>query len=303
MPMSIVSDRDPKFVSRFWQSLQGALGTELRFSTAFHPQTDGQTERMIQTLEDMLRLCVLDFQGSWESHLPLVEFAYNNSYQASIGMAPYEALYGRECRSPLCWTEVGDKALIGPELVQMTTEKIKLIQQRIRTAQSRQKSYADQRRRELEFEIGDHVFLKVSPMTGVSRFGKKGKLAPRYIGPFEILEKVNTVAYRLALPPDLSQVHSVFHVSMLRKYIRDPLHVIDYSGVVVNEDLGYEEKPMRIIDRQVRQLRNKSISMVKIEWLEHYGKEATWEKEEEMKIRYPELFVGQGNLSLGTKLP
>ncbi|CAL5414693.1 unnamed protein product [Camellia sinensis] len=302
VPMSIVSDRDPKFVSRFWQSLQGALGTELRFSTAFHPQTDGQTERTNQTLEDMLRLCVLDFQGSWESHLPLVEFAYNNSYQASIGMAPYEALYGRECRSPICWTEVGDRVLIGPELVQMTTEKIKLIQQRIKTAQSRQKSYADQRRRELEFEIGDHVFLKVSPMTGVSRFGKKGKLAPRYIGPFEILEKVNIVAYRLALPPDLSQVHSVFHVSMLRKYIRDPLHIIDYSGVVVNEDLGYEEKPTRIIDRQVRQLRNKSIPMVKIEWEKHYGREATWEKEEEMRIRYPELFVGQGNLSLGTKL-
>ena len=137
VPMSIVSDRDSKFVSRFWQSLHRALGTELKFSTAFHPQTDGQTERMIQTLEDMLRLCVLDFKGNWEVHLPLVEFAYNNSNQASIGMAPYEALYGRKCRSPICWTEVGDKALIGPELVRVTTEKIKLIQQRIKTAQSR----------------------------------------------------------------------------------------------------------------------------------------------------------------------
>ena len=158
----------------------------MRFSTTFHPQTDGQTERTIQTLEDMLRLCVLDLQGSWGVHLPLVEFTYNNSYQASIGMASYEALYGRKCRSSICWTEVGDKALIGPELVRVTTEKIKLIQQRIKTAQSRQKSYADQRRRELEFETGDHVFLKVSPTTGVSRFGKKGKLAPRYIRPFKI---------------------------------------------------------------------------------------------------------------------
>ncbi len=146
---------------------------ELRFSTAFRPQTDGQTERTIQTLEDMLRLCVLDFQGSWGTHLPLVEFAYNNSYQASIGMAPYEALYGRKCRSPICWTEVGDRALLGPELIQVTTEKIKLIQQRIRTAQSRQKSYADQRKNELEFEVGNHVFLRVSPMKGVSRFRKK----------------------------------------------------------------------------------------------------------------------------------
>ena len=150
----------------------------------------------------------------------------------------------------------------------------------IKTAQSRQKSYADQIRRGLEFEVGDHVFLKVSPMKGVSRFGKKGKLVPRYIGPFETLERVNLVAYRLALPPELSQVHNVFHVSMLRKYIRDPLHVIDHSGIVVNEDLGYEEKPMRIIDRQVKQLRNKSIPMVKVEWKEHHGKDATWKMEE-----------------------
>ncbi|XP_028122408.1 uncharacterized protein LOC114319586 [Camellia sinensis] len=149
--------------------------------------------------------------------------------------------------------------------------------------------------RELEFETGDHVFLKISPTTGVSRFGKKGKLAPRYIRPFEILEKVNPVAYRLALPPELSQVHNVFHVSILRKYIRDPLHMIDYSEIVVNEDLNYEEKRMRIIDRQERQLRNKSILMVKIEWEGHYGKEATWEKEEEIKIRHPELFVEKNN--------
>ena len=194
----------------------------MRFSIAFHPQTDGQTERTIQTLEDMLRLCVLYLQGNWGVHLPLVKFTYNNSYQASIGMAPYEALYERKCRSPICWTEVGDKALLGPKLLQVTTEKLKLIQQRVKTAQSRQKSYADQRRRELEFEVGDHVFLKISPMKGVTRFGKKGKLAPRYIGPFEILEKINLAAYRLALPPGLNQVQNVFHVSMLRKYIRDP---------------------------------------------------------------------------------
>ncbi|XP_028053620.1 uncharacterized protein LOC114257986 [Camellia sinensis] len=137
---------------------------------------------------------------------------------------------------------------------------------------------------------------------GVSRFGKKDKLAPRYIGPFEILERVNSVAYRLALPPELSQVHNVFHISMVRRHIRDPLHVIDHSGIRVNEDLGYEEKPIRIIDRQVKQLRNKSIPMVKIEWNEHYGKDATWEMEEEMKVRYPELFSDQGKSSLGTKL-
>ncbi|GFY87070.1 hypothetical protein Acr_05g0007090 [Actinidia rufa] len=198
-------------------NLQRALGTELSFSTAFHPQTDGQSERTIQTLEDMLRLCVLDFQGNWEMHLPLVEFAYNNSFHASIGMAPYEALYGRKCRSPICWTEVGERQMLGPEIVQLTTDKIKVIQQRLQTAQSRQKSYADIRRRELEFEEGDHVFLKVSPSKGINRFGKKGKLKPRYIGPFEVLQRIGTVAYRIALPPELSHVHDVFHVSMLRK--------------------------------------------------------------------------------------
>ena len=213
VPVSIVSDRGTQFTSRFWQKLQEAMGTQLDFSTAFHPQTDGQSERTIQTLEDMLRMCVLDFKGSWDQYLPLVEFAYNNSYHSSIGMAPYEALYGRRCRSPLCWTEVGEKQIEGPELVRETSEKVPLIQDRLRTAFSRQQSYADPKRRDVQFSIGDHVFLKISPMRGVMRFGKKGKLAPRYIGPFEILDRVGRVSYRLALPPHLSQVHPVFHIS------------------------------------------------------------------------------------------
>ena len=129
---------------------------------------------------------MLDLKGSWETHLPLIEFAYNNSYHSSIEMAPFEALYGRKCRSPICWNEVGERKLLGPELVQLTTKKIQLIRERLLTAQSRQKSYADNRRRDLEFQVGDHVFLKVSPSKGVVRFGKKGKLSQRYIGPFEI---------------------------------------------------------------------------------------------------------------------
>jgi hypothetical protein len=176
IPVSIVSDRDPRFTSRFWRSLQEALGTKLTFSTAFHPQTDGQTERTIQTLEDMLRLCVLDFKGSWIQYIPLIEFAYNNSYHASIKMAPYEALYGRRCRSPLYWDEVGERKLLGPEIIQDTCEKITVIKQRLAAAQSRHKSYADVRRRELEFEVGTKVFLKVAPMKGVMRFGRRGKL-------------------------------------------------------------------------------------------------------------------------------
>ena len=154
-------------------------------------------------LEDMLRACVLDHKGSWEEHLPLVEFAYNNSYQTSIQMAPYEALYGRPCRSPICWTEVGESSTTDPDLIKDTSEKVSLIRQLLFMAQSRHKSYADVQCRPLEFEVRDHVFLKVRPKRGVVRFGKHGKLSPRFIGPFEILERVGTVAYRLALPPSM----------------------------------------------------------------------------------------------------
>ena len=175
----------------------------------------------------MLRACVLDHKGLWEEHLPLVEFVYNYSYQASIQMELYETLYGRLCRSPLCWTEVGESSITGPDLIRDTSEKVSLIRQRPLMDHSRQKSYADVRRRPLEFEVGDRVFLKVMPKRGVVRFGKRGKLSPRFIGPFEILERTETVAYRLALPPSMSGVHEIFHVSMLRKYSPDPAHVVD----------------------------------------------------------------------------
>ena len=184
-------------------------------STTFRPQIDGKSKRTIQVLEDMLGACVLDHKGSWEEHLPLVEFPYKNSYQASIQMTPYEALYGRPCRSPLCWTEVGESSITGPDLIRDTSEKVSLIRQRLLTAQSWQKSYADVRRRPLEFKVGDHVFLKVMPKREVVSFGKRGKLSQRFIGPFEILERVGTFAYRLVLPPNMSGVHEVFHVSML----------------------------------------------------------------------------------------
>ena len=128
MPVSIVSDRDPRFTSKFWKNLQQALGTKMNLSTAFHPWTDRQSERTIQTLEDMLRLCVLDFQGNWKTHLPLVKFSYNNNFHASIGMAPYEALYGRKCKSPIYWIKVGERQILGPEIVQLTTDQIKVIE-------------------------------------------------------------------------------------------------------------------------------------------------------------------------------
>ena len=290
IPNSIVSDRDTRFTSKFWKSLQENLGTRLKFSTAFHPQTDGQSERTIQVLEDMLRACVLDFPGSWSRYLPLVEFSYNNSYQATIGMAPYEALYGRKCRSPIHWDEAGESKLFGPELVEQTTEAIKTIRARMKTSQSRQKSYADKRRRPLEFEAGEKVFLKVSPMRGVMRFGKKGKLSPRYVGPFEILERVGKAAYRLALPPSMSNLHDVFHVSMLRKYMSDPSHVLQDQEVEVSPDIRYEESAVAILDRKEKVLRNKTIPLVKVLWKSHSTEEATWELESEMQKKYPSLF-------------
>ncbi|KAL0561760.1 hypothetical protein IC582_002201 [Cucumis melo] len=290
VPVSIVSDRDARFTSKFWKGLQTAMGTRLDFSTAFHPQTDGQTERLNQVLEDMLRACALEFPGSWDSHLHLMEFAYNNSYQATIGMAPFEALYGRCCRSPVCWGEVGEHGLMGPELVQSTNEAIQKIRSRIHTAQSRQKSYADVRRKDLEFEIGDKVFLKVAPMKGVLRFERRGKLSPRFVGPFEILERIGPVAYRLALPPSLSAVHDVFHVSMLRKYVPDPSHVMDYEPLEIDENLSYVEQPVEILAREVKTLRNKQIPLVKVLWRNHRVEEATWEREDDMRSRYPELF-------------
>jgi hypothetical protein len=292
-PSLIVSDRDPRFTSRFWKGFQAAWSTKLRFSTAFHPQTDGQSERTIQTLEDMLRACALEWTGNWDEYLCLVEFAYNNSWQASIKMAPFELLYGRKCRAPICWEEVGEKIIEGPELVQITNEKVAVAREKLKEAQSRQKTYADQHRRILEFKIGDHVFLKVSPWRGVRRFGIKGKLSPRFIGPFEILERIGEVSYRLALPPQLSHVHNVFHVSQLRGYNYHPLHVISYPSLTIQEDLSYEVKPEAILDRQERKLRKKIIPFVKVLWKNHSEREATWEIEESFRSSYPYLFESQ----------
>ena len=174
VPASIVSDQGLRFTLKFWESLHKALGANLSFSTSFHPQTNRLLERTIHTLEDMLRACVLDFKGSQEKYLSLVEFAYNNSYHSSIEMAPYEALYGRKSKAPLCWEEVGERKLLGLEIIQMTSEKIDLIRKRLQIAQSRQKSYYDNLRKKVEFEVGDMVFLKVSPMKGVMNLGRRG---------------------------------------------------------------------------------------------------------------------------------
>ena len=267
----------------------------MNLSTAFHPQTAGQAERTIQTLEDMLRACVIDFKGSWDDHLPLIEFAYNNSYHSSIQMAPYEALYGRRCRSPIGWFEVGEAGLIGPDLVHQAMEKVKVIQERLKTAHSRQKSYTDVRRRVLEFEVDDWVYLKVSPMKGVMRFGKKGKLSPRYIGPYRIAKRIGNVAYELELPQELAVVHPVFHISMLKKCIGDPSLILPTESIGIKDSLSYEEVSVQIFACQVRRLRTKEVASVKVLWRNQLVEGATWEAEEDMKKRYPYLFESGGN--------
>ncbi|GKF14017.1 putative reverse transcriptase domain-containing protein [Tanacetum coccineum] len=206
--ISIISDHDSHFTSRFWQSLQNALGTQLDMSTTYHPKTDGQSERTIKTLKDMLRACVIDFGKGWERHLPLVEFSYNNNYHASIKAAPFE-----------------------------------------------QGSYANVRRKPLEFQVGDHVMLKVSRQKGVIRFGKQGKLNPRYIRPFKILERVNPVAYKLELPKELSNVHSTFHISNLKKCLSDESLIIPMKELRPDDKLNFVEELVEIMDQEVKQLR------------------------------------------------
>ena len=292
VPVSIVSDRDTRFTSRFWERFQVEMGTKLHFSTAFHPQTDGQSERTIQTLEDMLRACVLDFGGSWDRYLPLAEFSYNNSFHASIGMPPFEMLYGRKCRTPICWGEVGHRVLGSTEVVLKTTEMIQMVRERLAAAQSRQKSYADKRRSDLEFQVGDFVLLKVPPWKGVIRFRKRGKLGPRYIGPYRIITRVGKVAYRLELPDELRSIHNTFHVSQLRKCVRDESAVIPLEDIQIDEKLNYVEKPIALLEWKVKTLRNKEIKYVKVLWQHRKSSEWTGEPEVEMRAHYPELFDG-----------
>nr|GEW56862.1 putative reverse transcriptase domain-containing protein [Tanacetum cinerariifolium] len=287
----IICDHDPRFASRFWRTLQKALGTSLDMSTAYHPETDGQTERTIQTLEDMLCACVIDFRKGWVNHLPLVEFSYNNSYHASIKASLFEALYGRKCRSPVCWNEVGEFHLIGPKIVQETTKKIIQIKQRMQAARDRQKSYADLKRKPMEFQVGDKVMLKVSPWKGVVRFGKRGKLNPRYVGPFNVLERVADVAYKLDLPEELSRVHNTFHVSNMKKCHADEPLVVPLDGLHMEDKLHFVEEPVEIMDHEVKRLKQIQIPLVKVRWNSKRGPEFTWEREDQFRKKYPHLFT------------
>ena len=200
----------------------------------------------------MIRGCVMEFTRSWDMYIPLIEFAYNNSYQSSIGMAPYEALYGRRCRTPVCWTKLNEHKVIGPDIVKDTEAKVQVIWKRLKVASDRQKSYADLKRRYIAYEVGDKIFLKVLPWRKILRFGKKGKLSPRFIRPYEVLERIRPVAYRLALPPELAKLHDVFHVSMLRRYRSDESHILPVLKIQVQEDFSYDEEPKAILAREVK---------------------------------------------------
>ncbi|GKA65986.1 putative reverse transcriptase domain-containing protein [Tanacetum coccineum] len=255
------------------KSLNEALDTQLDMSTAYHPQTYGQSERTIQMLEDMLRACVMDFGNTWDKHLPLIEFSYNNNYHTSIKAAPFEALYGRKCRSPICWAEVGDAQLTGPEIIRETTEKIIQIKHLLQASYDRQRSYANKRRKPLECQVEDKVMLKVSPWKGVIRFGKQGKLNPCYIRPFKILAKVGTVAYRLELPKKLSRVHSTFHVSNLKKCLSDePLAIlVGRKNPRSDDKLNFIKEPVEIMDREIKRLKQSHIPIVKVHWKSRRG--------------------------------
>ncbi|GJW06063.1 putative reverse transcriptase domain-containing protein [Tanacetum coccineum] len=263
VPISIISDRDSRFTSRFWQSMQEVLGTQLDMSTAYHPQTDGQSERTIQTLEDMLRACILDFGGSWDVHLPLVEFSYNNNCHSSVRCAPFEALYFRKCRLPILWAKVREGQLIGTEIVQETIGKISQIKDRLKPTRDRQNSYADKRRKPLEISVGEHVLLKYRLKKGVNALEKKGKLAPRFVGPFEITKRIGPVAYRLRLPEELNGIHDMFHVLNPKKCLADLTLQIPLEEIRVDAKLNFVKELVEILEREIKKLKRSRIPIVK----------------------------------------
>jgi hypothetical protein len=243
----------------------------------------------------MLRACVLAYGTKWEDGLPFAEFSYNNSSQASLQMAHFEALYGRKCRTPLNWSETGESLVFGQYILREAEEQVQLIRDRLKAVQSRQKSYTDPKRREVTFNSGDFAYLRVTPLKRMQRFHVKGKLAPRYVGPFKVLGRRGEVSYQLELPPELSEFHDVFHVSQLRRCLQVPdkpevFKSIDHRSINLNPDLTYRQKPLRILEETVRVTRRRKIKFFKVHWSNHSEEEATWEREDYLRNEFPYLF-------------
>jgi hypothetical protein len=289
IPKMVVSDRDIKFTSSFWKELFAGLNTNLNFSTSYHPQMDGQTKRTNQIIEDMLLMYIRTKPSKWEDYLHLVEFAYNNGYQNSAKLSPFKILYGRKCTTPIRWDNPADRLMVGPEILQEMENIVRKVQQNLKEAQDRQKSYADQKRRNLEFQVGDHVYMKVKAQKLSLKLGNYANLAPRFCGPLEILTRIGPVAYQLALPTNL-RIHNVFHVSLLKKYIHDPTHRIDWNLVQVEPKGEFQVEPLRILDWREITLRNRSITQVKVQWKHFSPEEATLDLEEDLRKSHPILF-------------
>eukprot|EP00253_Pinus_taeda_P004218 PITA_04218 len=271
LPKVIISDRDVKFTSAFWRTLFEGLGAQLSFSTAYHPQTDGQTERVNQVLEDMLRSYVMQQPTRWEEYLHLVEFAYNNGYHSALKMSPFEVLYGRKCHTPSSWGGLEDKFLLGPEMLEEMEVMVKRVRANLKMAQDRQKNFADRKRTFKEYQVGEHVYIRIRARESTLQWNACAKLAPRFFGPFQILARVGPVAYQLALPSHI-RVHNVFHVEPEGEFLVEPVNILDQRRV---------------------ELRRKVISQVKVQW-QHFGpEEATWEDEQMMRDTYPRLFLNE----------
>jgi hypothetical protein len=230
----------------------------------------------------------MEYPGSLDKNLSWAEFSYNNSYQEILKIAPFEVLYGCLCHTPLNWIEPREKMIFGPDLVEEVETAVSRIQDNLRVVKSCQESYANKRRRPLEFTVGDHVYLKISPRKGMERFGMKGKLAPRYIGPFSTLEKSGSVAYKLELPPPLAGVHDIFHVSQLKKCLKVPVDVVLPDMASLEADLTYPEHPIKILDQKDHVTRRKAIKFFKVQWSNHTEEEATWESEEFLRSCHPD---------------
>jgi hypothetical protein len=287
IPKTIISGRGTQFAACFWEQLHECLRTKLIRSSSYHPQTDGQTKRINQILEDMLRASILHFDKSWDKCLSLAKFSYGKSYQASLKMAPLDALCGRRFCTPLNWSETRERTLFGPNFVKDAEAKVKVIRENFKMAQMRQKSYRDKGTAPRHFAVGEYMYLKVSPTKGVRRFGVKGKLAPHYIGTYEVIEVCGLVAYRIQLPEQFSAVHNVFHVTQLKKGMLVPENeVITEANAWIEPDFSLIEHPLRVLDQKERKTRRKVVRMYKIQWSHHMEEEATWETEEYLNTKY-----------------